>query len=146
MFFCPHCNNSLDITRSDTSSKIGKMDKMDEIDSIVEESSKSKDVQEGGAINKNMALFECTNCGFSKKIEPGTKIFSRISSDVSKDYTSNTYNELLNSDILPRTRKYNCPNKECRTYTDPTIKEAIFQRRNNSYKLVYVCTVCKTVF
>jgi hypothetical protein len=94
----------------------------------------------------NLAFFVCTNCGFSKKIDERTKIFSRISNEVSKNYTTNEYKGMIYSDILPRTRKYICPNELCETHKDPTKKEAIFQRRNNSYKLVYVCAVCKTVF
>ena len=96
--------------------------------------------------SQNLAFFVCTNCGFSKKIEERTKIFSRISSEVSKNYTTNEYKGMIDSDILPRTRKYDCPNKKCETHNDPTKKEAVFQRRNNSYKLVYICTVCETIF
>ena len=91
------------------------------------------------------AVFVCTNCGYTKKIDDKTKIFSRKSTDVSKNYSTNEFEEMVHSDILPRTRKYICSNKECISHKDPSKREAVFLRKNNSFKVVYVCTACKTV-
>lgn len=93
-----------------------------------------------------MAFFICNNCGYAKKIEPGTKIFSRTSEDISQNYAVADYKEMLNSKILPYTRKYICPNKKCESYNDPSKREAVFFRLNNSYKVKYLCTTCGTDF
>lgn len=95
---------------------------------------------------EEMAYFICNNCGYIKQIEPKTQIFSRTSTMISQSYDINEYKDMLYSDILPRTRKYICPNEKCESHKDPTKKEAIFFRLNNSYKIKYICTACKTDF
>jgi acetone carboxylase gamma subunit len=92
------------------------------------------------------AYFVCNNCGFANKITPKTKIFSRTSADISQNYTVSDYSDMLHSDILPRTRKYICPNKQCISYKDISKREAIFFRLSNTYKVKYICTACKTDF
>lgn len=95
---------------------------------------------------QSTALFICENCGTTKKIPPGTKIFNKTSKNISRNYSRGDYSDMINSDILPRTRKYICINKSCISHTDPTKREAVFLRANNSYKIVYICTACKSVF
>jgi len=96
--------------------------------------------------DKVLAVFICNNCGFTKEIEPQTKIFSRTSDNIAQSYTINDYKNMLHSKILPFTRKYNCPNSECKSHTDPKEKEANFFRLNNSYKVKYICRSCGTDF
>lgn len=91
------------------------------------------------------AYFSCTNCGYSKKMEEGTKIFSRTDDVTSVDVDTD-YKGMADSDILPRTRNYNCANSKCPSHKDPMKREAVFFRKSGSYKLVYICRTCKTVF
>lgn len=92
------------------------------------------------------AYFMCNNCGYKKPIKPGTLIFSKVSSDVSQKYSSVDVSNLKHSDILPRTRKYACPNKTCISYTDIAKREAVFFRMNNTFKVKYICLACDTAF
>ncbi|ARF09494.1 DNA-dependent RNA polymerase subunit Rpb9 [Indivirus ILV1] len=96
-----------------------------------------------GTLSQDKAYFICKNCGFLKPIEENTLIFSRVSNDISQSYTSSDVSDMANSDILPRTRKYICSNKKCVSNSDPSKKEAIFFRVNNSYNIRYVCLACK---
>jgi hypothetical protein len=94
----------------------------------------------------NLAFFVCNNCGYSVPIKEGTKIFSKASDEVSQKYGTSDYSNILYSNIVPRTRKYLCPNKKCESHTNPVKREAIFFRKNNAYDVVYICTACKTSF
>jgi len=96
--------------------------------------------------DSNLAFFVCSNCGYSVKINDGTRIFSRTSDDVSQTYATGDYSDMLNSSILPRTRKYVCPNKKCDSHKNPIQREAVFFRKNNSYEVIYICSSCKTSF
>jgi DNA-directed RNA polymerase subunit M/transcription elongation factor TFIIS len=97
-------------------------------------------------IDDNLAFFICNNCGFTKKIQPKTLIFSRASESISQTYVSGNYKDMLHSDILPRTRRYVCPNAECISHKDADKREAVFFRLNNSYKVKYICQACETDF
>ena len=87
------------------------------------------------------AYFYCKNCGFNFKIKNETFIFSR---------NKNNDNELFNTNILlnkydstlPYTKDYTCINKKCPTHTNSNIKKATFYRKNNTYNIKYICTVC----
>ncbi len=98
------------------------------------------------ASDDNLAFFVCSNCGYSIKINEGTRIFSRTSDDVSQTYGTDDYSDMLHSSILPRTRKYICPNKKCESHKNPIKREAVFFRKNNSYEVVYICGACETTF
>ena len=88
------------------------------------------------------AFFKCTNCGYATPIKPGTRIFGKTSQDISKSYVTDDYTPMLDSDIVPRTKRYVCSNPNCGTHKDPKNKEAIFFRRMNSNAVIYVCSVC----
>lgn len=92
------------------------------------------------------ALFECTNCGYLKKIDPGTRIFSKSAKTVSQNYTVTDYKDMIYSDILPRTKRYVCPNDKCISHKDISKKKAVFMRLNNSNIIKYICTACNTDF
>jgi hypothetical protein len=96
--------------------------------------------------DENLAFFVCSNCGYSIKIDDGTRIFTRTSTDISQSYTTGDYSDMLYSNILPKTRKYICPNKKCESHTNPAKRQAIFFRKNNSYEVVYICSACETSF
>jgi DNA-directed RNA polymerase subunit M/transcription elongation factor TFIIS len=94
----------------------------------------------------SQAYFKCYNCGYIKSMDPGTLIFSKVSSDIAESYSGSDVSVMKHSDILPRTVRYHCPNDKCITHKDPSNKEAVFFRMNNTYKIRYVCTLCDTVF
>ncbi len=102
---------------------------------------KPEEIDEG-----NLAFFVCNNCGYSVQIKEETRIFSRTADDLSQSYVAGDYQNMLYSNILPKTRKYVCPNKNCESYKNPALREAIFFRKNNSYEVVHICTACKTIF
>jgi len=92
------------------------------------------------------AYFVCTNCGLTKKIESGTKIFTRSGNDVSQSYVSQEFKNLKHSNIHFYTRKYKCPNKKCESHSNPDKRESIYSRLNNSFSLTYICLACDTQF
>lgn len=91
------------------------------------------------------AYFICKNCGSMKKIDPGTLIYSSVSGDITQSYSVEDNSTMKYSDILPFTRKYKCPNKDCPSYQDASKKEASFFRMNNTYKVKYICHACNTI-
>ena len=103
-----------------------------------------KDIEEQRA--KNIAYFQCTNCGYTTKIKPGTLIYSKTTGG--KTSKSLTYNvsDMIYDNTLPRTRKYICQNKKCISHKHPEKKEAIFFRTDNTYEITYICTLCKEIF
>lgn len=96
--------------------------------------------------DKNKAYFLCNNCGYKKAIEEGTLIFNRVSNDIAQSYIASEIKEMSYSDILPRTRKYKCPNGKCESHHDPTKREAVFFRLNNTFRIRYICQSCQTMF
>jgi hypothetical protein len=85
----------------------------------------------------------CDTCNKKMKIVSEEILYHRS--------VTNVYNVCYDtSDIiydvtLPRTKRYNCTNKQCETHKTPDIKEAIFYRLPNSYAVKYVCTVCTAI-
>ena len=115
-------------------------------DLLPNEKKKIIHAKEQAPLGENPAFFLCNNCGYNKKINPGTLIFSRSSESISQRYSTTDYTNMLHSDILPRTRRYRCPNEDCISHKDPEKKEAIFFRMNNSYRVKYICVACGTDF
>lgn len=104
-----------------------------------------KIIKEKDEHDSNKVYFICKNCGYLKPVEDGTLIFNRVSSEISEAYTSTdraSLEAMASSDILPRTRKYICDNSDCISHKDPSKREAVFFRMNNSYKVKYLCLAC----
>lgn len=97
-------------------------------------------------LEENLAFFICNGCGFTKRIQPQTLIFSRTSESIAQSYVAGDYSDMLHSDILPRTRKYTCINDDCPSHKDAKKREASFFRLNNSYKVRYICHACGSDF
>lgn len=98
-------------------------------------------------INKpNNVLFVCNNCGYTEPVKPGTMIFNKSSADISQNYTTSDYKNMLYSNILPFTRNYTCPNDKCDSHKDSMKREATFFRLNNTFKVKYICRACETEF
>ena len=99
-------------------------------------------INKNNSDNAKNTYFYCSNCGYSEIIKNNTVIFSK--STKVKD------NELLNENFLnykydktlPSTKKYNCLNEKCTTHKNPSIKNAIFYRIENSFEIKYICCIC----
>lgn len=91
----------------------------------------------------NRAYFQCTKCGNQELIKPKTLIFSNILDSV-PDNTLDDTTYITHDNTLPRTKDYVCENKQCITHKKTDKKEAVFFRYGKSYKIIYLCTVCKT--
>jgi len=103
--------------------------------------------QENDGNNKyEKVYFICNNCGFKKPIDEDTLIFSKVSSNISQNYSTTDFKDMINCDILPRTRKYICPNSKCESYIDIKKREASFFRMNNTFQVKYICHACGTIF
>lgn len=128
-----------DLSKHPDFRKFGKIKKdiiYNKINDLIPETNISEDNK-----TEMFAYFNCKNCAYTEPIEPGTKIYSKSSSNVNSDFKYMKY-----SDIIPYTRKYTCPNKECKSHTDFTKKEAKFFRVHNTFKVKYICLACDTIF
>ena len=162
MFFCPNCNSLFDISeihQEDSDEVSEELDTSSVSSGAAENEDKEnedkkdkKDKKENININKNkkvkssIASFKCNNCNYSKPIDPGTKLYTRLSDEDIAIYNKEDYSNQINNSTLPRTRNYVCPNTTCITQTKPDLKEAVFLRKNNTFQVVYICTLCKTSF
>lgn len=91
---------------------------------------------------KHKIYFVCNNCGFTKPMENKTKIFSR---GTNNRYVSESYDNMIYSDILPVTRNYICSDKSCPSHKDETKREFKMFRMNNSFQIKYICLACKKI-
>jgi hypothetical protein len=89
------------------------------------------------------AVFKCNNCNNIQEIKETVLLYQyNIDTNDSK-VKSLSENKFLSKDpLLPRTRDYICKNPSCITHKDDKIKEAVFYRDKNTFKLNYICTVC----
>lgn len=103
----------------------------------------------GNSDENIQAYMVCRNCSFTKEIKPQMKIMSKNPEGVvaSHDYIDEvSYRNRIHFRTMPRTRKYECPNKDCPVYTKKIPNEAIFFRKNaDTYETIYVCVNCMTV-
>lgn len=150
MQFCPKCNNSYSISRFDESMKIT----MDTPSSLSNDDSSNDDNniqnQETKKLTEEIqdkrAHFKCTNCGNIEPIKQGEIILSRLPIGKNADYFNPQKIKLMIHDkSLPHTRNYLCPNKNCKSYSDHSLRDAIFFKPSkNNYVTKYVCTACET--
>lgn len=91
----------------------------------------------------NQVYFSCSNCLYSEKIRPGTKIYSKTSSNSTTNLNENIDIKLY-SNVLPVTRKYVCPNKDCKSHKDISQKEALIYRTSGTFQTKYICKSCET--
>ena len=89
------------------------------------------------------AEFKCDNCSFTKQIIETTLLYQINLEDKVVKIKSLEENELISKDpLLPHTHDYTCKNPSCITHKNPGMKDAVFLREKNTYKLNYICTVC----
>jgi predicted RNA-binding Zn-ribbon protein involved in translation (DUF1610 family) len=144
MYFCSKCGNLYDITNTPPSAS--QSSEQQSISDTVQKTSNSKNKK---ILNENKKIFHvCNTCGNTEILKPGTLIFSKKSQDMTKEYYGNIIKPeyLINCTTLPHTRDYICPNASCPTQAQPQTRDAIMSRIGNSYKMQYVCAICKTVW
>lgn len=85
----------------------------------------------------------CNKCGFNDEIKSGTILYSKT---LKNNFSSNINinKDITNDSTLLITTNYICPNKNCETYNDPSIKEANMTHYDG--KLIYICRICKTIW
>ena len=89
------------------------------------------------------AEFFCENCNYKKPITETTLLYQIITQDKVVKLRTIEENKLLCHDpTYPHTHDYTCKNSNCETHKKPELKDSIFLRENNSYKLNYICCVC----
>ena len=128
------------IDKNQTYNKLSPEKKTLVLNRLYEKLPKNSKILKTQEINRP-AYYYCKNCGYNIKIDNETFIFSR---------NKNSNNETFNTNIvlnkydttLPYTKEYTCINKNCPTHKNPSIKKAIFYRKNNTYYIRYICTVC----
>lgn len=94
--------------------------------------------------NISKFFFICNNCSTSYVLQPNTIVYSINFDKSTGGMIEEDVNIKIQDPILPRTKDYICPNKNCESRSDNSKKEAIFYRNGKDYHLRYVCTICKT--
>ena len=89
------------------------------------------------------AEFKCENCNLTKSITETTMLYQINMEDKINTLKTLEENELVVKDpLLPHTHDYTCKNPSCVTHKKPEMKDAVFLRDRNSYKINYICSVC----
>ena len=89
------------------------------------------------------AEFKCENCNFTKQISETTLLYQINMEDKVVNIKTLEENELITKDpLLPHTHDYTCKNPGCITHKNIDIKDAVFYREKNSFKLNYICAIC----
>ena len=93
------------------------------------------------------AYYVCKTCLWSQKIKPGTQILSKMGMGSQGSYLNlDKYRNMANCKILPYTRNYICPNKDCPGNKDLIKHEAVFYRIDNTMNTMYTCCACRQVW
>ena len=94
-------------------------------------------------IKTSGAEFKCQNCNFTKPILTTTLLYKINVNDKLVSVKTLEENELTaRNPILAHTNDYICKNLSCITHKKQDIKDSVFFKENNSYKLNYICCVC----
>jgi hypothetical protein len=90
------------------------------------------------------AYYVCSNCSFSKKIDPQTLITSKIGINSQNNYVNvDRYENKIYNRALRWTRNFICPNDKCPGKKDHTIHEAVMYRIDGTMQIMYTCCACK---
>ena len=154
---------SKDDTRKVISKVVDAMTKLDDGEDLTnykaefskEELYKNKKYQKLDDVNKNKinqlfeevassgAEFKCENCNYTKQITETTLLYQINMEDKVVSIRNLEENELTTKDpTLPHTHDYTCKNPNCITHKKPELKDSVFLREKNSFKLNYICCVC----
>jgi hypothetical protein len=91
------------------------------------------------------AYYFCGICSYSKPIDAGTLIASKMNSGVTGTYMN--YDKLKNrkhNKMLGYTRNYKCDNSKCVSHTDHSKREAVIYRIGGNVQAWYTCRACES--
>lgn len=171
MYFCPNCSYTFDITKSSNKKTEDRKEiTIDEIFTKLNENDdlstykaefqkkdllKNKKYQKLSTNNKLLVgqLFEkntssgaelnCTNCNNTLPIKESILLYSIVMSDNNIRIKSIEENKFIAQDpLLPHTKDYICKNPSCITHKNKDLKDSVFYRDKNTFKLNYICGIC----
>jgi hypothetical protein len=89
-------------------------------------------------------VLRCDNCKYTKLITSTILIYSKSLNTFNvEEHSSIEENKFITHDpLLPHISNYTCPNKECITHKDSTLKDAVSYKKPNSYIRHYICCKC----
>lgn len=155
-YFCSECGNLYDITNEPPTVDAGDTSSITETmtesvsDSPSDLTDKKKKHDSGDKKNNSTKkiYFSCTTCGNTEVVKPRTLVLSKKSHDIAKEYYGNYLKpeNIVNIATLPHTRDYICPNKSCKTHSQPETRDATMTRIGNSFKMLYICSICMTAW
>tara|TARA_A100001015_G_scaffold187633_1_gene208981 strand:+ start:656 stop:994 length:339 start_codon:yes stop_codon:yes gene_type:complete len=88
----------------------------------------------------NQLWNKCLDCGFKEKYSGSIIEKKNFKNNQSLSSDNNRY--LIYDNTLPRTNQRACPNKQCISFKDPKLQEAVFIQDPVSIKLTYICVNC----
>ena len=172
MYFCPKCSYILDIGKSSkiTNQEDNVITKVNDLFTLIENKKdlyKYKiELQKEEIVNSkkyqklhqsyktiidnifdvivlSTAEFICNNCNYTNQIVKTTLLYNIIINDNTDNILSYDECVLMTQDpLLPHTSDYVCMNDTCKTKTNNKLKNAIFYKKNKTYNVSYICTVC----
>ena len=87
--------------------------------------------------------YKCHNCNYIKPINETILLYSENNNNELIKVNTIEENKLIfMNPILPHTHDYTCKNIECITHTNNILKDAVFYKSRNSYKVNYICGNC----
>jgi hypothetical protein len=92
------------------------------------------------------AILKCNICNYSEEIKK-TMLLYQIDNNINNDNLINIKtleeNKLFIKDpLLPHTHDYICKNPNCITHKQNNIRDSVFFRDKDSFKLNYICCIC----
>lgn len=97
--------------------------------------------------SSSQAYYVCRTCGWSQKMKGETQILSKIGNDTQTTYLNkDRYKNRVYNRVLPITRNYICPNKNCPGNKNSEKHEAVMYRHNDTLRIMYTCIACQEVF
>jgi len=95
--------------------------------------------------DKMVIDFICKMCNYKRPINK-TYLLYRSNTEDSQLITNKkalAENKLICQDfLLQHIKSYNCINSACITNNKPELKDAVLYKKNNSYRVTYICCVC----
>jgi hypothetical protein len=89
------------------------------------------------------AELNCNNCNNTQIIKETLLLYQININKTTNNIKTMEENKFIVQDpLLPHTRDYECKNPNCITHKNTSIKEAVFYRDKNSFKINYICTIC----
>ena len=173
MYFCPSCSYSFDIVKSSQTSQKDNRIVIEKISEAFKKFEASEDMSKYVArfgreeTNKNKkyqklddnqkvkfnqifeevlssgAEFKCNNCNNIQPIKETILLYNINMEEKAKIRTLEENEFICQDPILPRSHDYNCKNPNCITHKDKSKKEAVFFKEKNSFKVNYICVVCR---